>query len=384
MLAPKKVLMLASVASMIDQFNMDNIKILQELGYDVDVACNFLIGNTCSHEKVLELKKTLGDLSADCYQVDFTRNVTNIKQDWVAYQQVKKIVNDNEYAFIHCHSPIGGVIGRMVGKVTRTRVIYTAHGFHFYLGAPKKNWIMYYPIEKLLSYWTDAIVTITKEDYERAKKRLSAKKVYYLPGVGINLNEFKFDVEKRRAVRGKLSLKEDDVVIFSVGELNHNKNHRAIIQILQKINNKNIHYFIAGEGCLREDLQRMIDDALLTNQIHLLGFRKDVSELLQAADVFVLPSLREGLNVSMMEAMSSSLPCICNKIRGNTDLIEHDKGGYILDISAEEEWEKRICQITSNRKLRQEMGDFNRKKMQAFSIDVVNATMKSIYQEISY
>ena len=147
----EKALILASVASMIDQFNMSNIDILLSLGYEVHVACNFEQGNTCTKDKINQLKNKLEELNVKYYQIDFTRSVYNIFQDIKAYKQVKKIMVENKYKFIHCHSPIGGVIGRLVCKNTKTKCIYTAHGFHFYKGAPLLNWLIYYPIEKWLS-----------------------------------------------------------------------------------------------------------------------------------------------------------------------------------------------------------------------------------------
>lgn len=167
----KKVLILASVASMIDQFNMPNIELLQNMGYNVDVACNFKEGNTCSDEKIEELKSTLKKMNIQCFQIDFARDVTNMGRNIKSLWQVEQLLETNKYEFLHCHSPIGGVVGRVAGKLKHVKVIYTAHGFHFYKGAPKKNWLIYYPIEKLCSYMTDVLITINKEDYVLAQKK---------------------------------------------------------------------------------------------------------------------------------------------------------------------------------------------------------------------
>lgn len=172
----KRVLMLASVASMIDQFNMPNIALLQKLGYEVDVACNFIEGNTCSDARVAELKQKLQDMHVHCYQIDFARNIKHMGQNMKALWQVEGLMKQNTYAFCHCHSPIGGVVARIAGHRTRTKVIYTAHGFHFYQGAPVMNWLVYYPVEKVLSRWTDVLITINHEDYARAKKEISCWK----------------------------------------------------------------------------------------------------------------------------------------------------------------------------------------------------------------
>ena len=217
----KRMLMLASVASMIDQFNMPNIELLQEMGYEVHVACNFEKGSTCTDEKVLELKKKLKQLHVRFFQIDFERNVMKLNQDLKAYKQVLKLARKYHYTFIHCHSPIGGVVGRLVGHKTNTKVIYTAHGFHFYEGAPLLNWLIYYPIEKLLSRFTDVLITINQEDYHRAKSKFHAKRVEYVPGVGIDIKRFqnvKVDILQKRK---ELGIRSKDIVLLSVGELNN-------------------------------------------------------------------------------------------------------------------------------------------------------------------
>ncbi len=186
----KKVLIVASVASMIDQFNMQNINILKQQGYEVHVAANFEKGSTISEERLLEFKKELKNLNVLYFQVDFSRRIGNIGQNIKAYKQIKEIIKQNKYKFIHCHSPIGGVCGRIAAKTTGTKVMYTAHGFHFYKGAPMKNWVLYYPIERVLSYLTDVLITINNEDYELSKNKMKSKSLYYIPGVGVDVSNF--------------------------------------------------------------------------------------------------------------------------------------------------------------------------------------------------
>ena len=255
-----KVLMLASVASMIDQFNVPNIKLLISLGYKVDVACNFIDGSTCSEAKIAELKNKLKEMDVDCYQIDFARSVKHIWQNIKAYRQVFKLMQSNHYAFIHCHSPIGGVCGRLAGHKTHTKVIYTAHGFHFYKGAPLLNWLIYYPIEKYLSRYTDVLITINKEDYEIAKNKMHAKKTEYIPGVGIDVEKIQNTKVERNKKRKELGIPQDAFVLISVGELNKNKNHEVVIKALKNIADKNnMHYIIAGQGPL---YQYLLDLAL--------------------------------------------------------------------------------------------------------------------------
>ena len=181
----EKVLLIASVASMIQQFNMRNITILQDLGYDVEVACNFENGNTCSDEQIAIFKKELKQKGVSWHQIDFARNVFQLGQNSKAYHQLKNLVSQKKYKFMHCHSPIGGVLGRLVAHKYKTPVMYTAHGFHFFKGAPKKNWLLFYPVEKFLSRYTDELLVLNHEDYELAKKKFHMKHFTYIPGVGV-------------------------------------------------------------------------------------------------------------------------------------------------------------------------------------------------------
>ena len=166
-----KVLLVASVASMIQQFNMRNIDILLQMGYQVEVACNFAEGNTCAPEQIGELKKELESKQVVWHQIDFARNVFKLGQNARAYRQLKELFKKNQYHFVHCHSPIGGVLGRLAAHKYKTHAIYTAHGFHFFKGAPAKNWLLFYPVEKYLSRYTDELLVINQEDYELAKKK---------------------------------------------------------------------------------------------------------------------------------------------------------------------------------------------------------------------
>ena len=347
----KSALIVTSVASMVDQFIMPSIELLISMGYDVDVATNFVKGSTCSDEKIKELITRLDGMNVDCYHIDFDRKVLDVRADIKSFKQLDAVVcglaepinktrhhhikpqGDNTYSFIHSHSPIGGVVGRIEGKKRRIKNIYTAHGFHFYDGAPLKNWLIFYPIEKHLSRFTDVLITINKEDYVRAKKKLKAKKTVYIPGIGIDVEKFRDIQVDRDKKRAELGVGVDDVMLLSVGELNVNKNHRVVVEALGLMDDQqrsHLHYFIAGKDAGQRDALVKLAEEKKVN-LHLLGFRTDIPELLKCADIFLLPSIREGLNVGLMEAMASGLPCIASDIRGNRDLIKAEESLFTSD-----------------------------------------------------
>lgn len=373
----KKALVITSVASMVDQFLMPSVKLLQERGYDVRVACNFINGNTCSNERIAQLKEKLSEWGVRFVQIDFARNVMKIRENALAYKQIKKLLSSDAYDIIHCHSPVGGLITRMAARKARkngTKVFYTAHGFHFYKGAPLKNWMLYYPVEKLCAHFTDVLITINQEDYALAQKKMKAKQVEYVPGVGIDLTKFGQDTVDKSAKRRELGVPDEATLLLSVGELNENKNHETVIRAIKDLD---VYYIIAGKGDLREHLQSVIDGFGMTERVKLLGFRRDVAELYQAADIYVLPSIREGLNLSIMEAMASGLPVVCGQIRGNIDLIDED-GGALFDPHSVDECKKSLEEVFSRE--RECLGKHNIKKVRAMSIMEINIQMKDLYQ----
>lgn len=367
----KKALQLASVASMIDQFNIPNIKILQSLGYQVDVVADFTNPGTITKERAENLKKRLSDMDVRVFDIAIPRflNPGAISK---AYSQVKELLNVENYDLLHCHSPIGGVIARQAAKGLRKKglkVIYTAHGFHFYDGAPFKNWLTYYPIEKHFSCYTDILITINKEDYKRASERFKAKKTVYVPGVGVDTDKFTPRQSGREKIRTELGLQDNQIMLLSVGELNKNKNHEAVIKA---ITDMNLTYVIVGKGNLSEQLKEVAEKQHV--DLRLMGFRNDVADFYNAADVYVLPSIREGLNVSLMEAMASGLPIVCGRIRGNRDLIKDED--CLFDPTAINEISASIGYATEKRF---DLGKRNLEAIQSVDRRQIDSLMFGIY-----
>lgn len=367
----KRVLMVATVPSMIGQFNMNNIRILQELGYSVDVASDFTDVSVWPAERVQKFKEQLKDMNVEAIQLDFSRKPLKIGRHMESYRETVKLLKDRKYAFIHTHTPIASAIVRQATHKTGTKVIYTAHGFHFYEGAPLKNWLIFYPIEKHYSRYTDVLITINKEDYGRAEKHFQAKKVVYIPGVGVDTEKFAPRESGRMKIRAELGVSDERILLLSVGELNDNKNHEAVIRAISGMNN--ITYVIVGKGELRDKLETTSVECGV--DCRLVGFRTDVADFYDASDVYILPSIREGLNVSLMEAMASGLPCIVSKIRGNVDLIDSDD--YYLPANPSDLARKISDDRFWNNAI---IGERNRSIIKReYSIEHIKELMRSLY-----
>lgn len=366
----KKVLFTATVVKThINVFHLPYLKWFKEQGYEVHVAAkNDFINEPC--------------IIPNCdkfFNINFVRfpfSKINIK----VYKELKKIITENNYDIIHCHTPVAGVLTRLAARNSKnTTVIYTAHGFHFFKGAPLLNWLIYYPVERFCARFTDKLITINKEDYERAKRFSLRKngKVYYVLGVGINLEKIqklKVDVKQKKI---ELGMSENTPILLSVGELNKNKNHEAVLQALGKLKDKNIVYLICGCGVLKEYLERKIQELHLENKAKLLGYRSDVIEILKTADLFIFPSKREGLPVSVIEAMAAGLPVIASNVRGNRDLIAKENLFEPEDVAALTNLIKKQLEAIENKELKK----VDYANLEQYSLKNVLKQMAEIYTD---
>lgn len=364
--------MVATVPSMIGQFNINNIHLLLEMGYTVDVASDFTDTSVWPKERIGVFKQDMKNLGIECIQLDYSRNALKLSRHIASYKETLELLKDKKYSFIHTHTPIASAIIRLAAHKTGTKVIYTAHGFHFYKGAPFKNWIIFYPIEKLLSKYTDVLITINQEDYKNALNKFKAKKTIYVPGVGVDTQKFTPRKSGREKIRKELGIDNDRLMLLSVGELNQNKNHESVIRAIQGFD---ITYVIVGKGELKESLEITAKECSV--DIRLVGFRTDVADFYDAADVYVLPSIREGLNVSLMEAMASGLAVACGNIRGNIDLIENTDVLFSPTTISEITFA-----LTNAIKQREILGLKNLEKIKTFSLETVNALMLELYKNI--
>lgn len=377
----KKALMYATTASMIKQFNMENIKLLQQLGYQVEVACNFEQGSSITPEKVVQFREELNTMGIPSYQIPLSRSLFNVKALFQSVSISVRLMNQNGYDLLHCHTPIGSVVCRLANRMSRfykkSRMLYTAHGFHFYRGAPLKNWLLFYPAEKICSYFTDVLILINEEDYQLAKNRMKANHVVYLPGVGIDTGSFHWENEAKQQIRQKNEVPEDKTWVLSVGELIPRKDHETLIRAAAQV--PELYVTIAGRGERQAYLESLIRELGIQERVKMLGFRSDIRELCASCDVFAFPSLQEGLPVAVMEAMASGRAVVATDIRGNHDLIDEGKGGFLLPVQDVSGFARKLTWLSEHPDACKEMGTYNRQRVMEMDVSVVNEKMKKIY-----
>lgn len=368
-----KILFVATVDQHIRHFHYPFLKWFKENGYEVHVASK---GN--ENLQYVDRK----------YNLPFERqpfNINNIK----SYKMLKKLINENDYKIVHCHTPVGGVIARLASISARKKgmkVIYTAHGFHFFKGAPKINWMLYYPAEKIMSRYTDVLITINQEDYDTAvNKKFKAKQIELVNGVGIDLEKFTPQtIEEKNDMRNKYGYKKEDFILFYAAELNNNKHQDLLINVINKLREEipSIKLLLAGNGPLEDQYKKQAKELGVNENIEFLGYRKDVKNFLMLSDLAVASSRREGLPANIMEAMAIGLPIVATNVRGHRDLIKDGENGYVVEVDDEDKFISSINEIYNNYELREKFKKQSLKLIEEYSLDNILIEMERIYKSV--
>lgn len=373
----KKVLFITTISGFLPQFEKNDVRILKNMGCEIHYASNF--GNPIYPFNKDELQKE----GITCHQISIEKNPKKIKENFTTIKQLIKIIEENDIDMIHCHNPVGGVVGRIAARMSKRQpyVIYTAHGFHFYKGAPLWNWLVYYSIEYFFARYTDQIITINEEDYMRAQKFpiRSDGTAVQIHGVGVDEWRFCSNRNIEDLKRKELEIPKNAFHIVTAAELNENKNQKIIIEALAELQEEDIYYSICGRGENEDYLRNLIKQKKIENNVQLLGYRTDMEEVLQTADCFAFPSYREGLGVAAIEALLCEVPLIVADNRGTREYIINGENGIVCRPSSKEEFKEAIYKMKSDGKMRNEMKSKCRKSAEKFVIEEVEKTMKEVY-----
>lgn len=371
----KKFLIVAHYSRFLVQFELNDVRLLQLMGFEVHYATNYQ-----QEDMFSGAIKIIQENGVILHQIDFVRSPYNIPANIKAYRQLKNLMVKEKFSGVHCHTPMAGALARLAANATRTKpVLYTAHGFHFYKGCPLKNKLIYQTAETFLARYTDAQITINREDFAAAQKFPLRGKAYYVPGIGVDVQKIASVQVDRVAKRKELGIPEDAFAFLTVGELIPRKGHELLIRAFAKSNISGVQLLICGSGREKEHLTALIKELGISDRAHLLGFRNDIYELLKCADAFVFPSKQEGLPVALMEAMAAGLPCIASRIRGNVDLLPDSR--YLFEASDE----STLCQLMQDAvngvQVDQECAQ-NKKALEQFDVKNVSECMRKVYTAV--
>ncbi|WP_019414615.1 glycosyltransferase family 4 protein [Paenisporosarcina sp. TG20] len=368
-----KILFVASVYKHLIAFHVPYMKYLENKGYEI----------ICVAKNDVEDKRKLEDMGFKCFNVSFDRNpwsLNNIR----AYRILIKYFKENSIKFIHVHTPVAAFITRLAARKQKFGVVYTAHGFHFFKGAPIKNWIVYFTLEKLAAKWTSHIITMNMEDYNRAlKMNYREGAVHYVHGVGVQESEKKLSKKEKKVLLKEIGIPGNSIVISYVAEFNENKNHIFLLENWREIKAENSKavLLLMGSGTGEKKLEKYIQDNDLKD-IYFLGYRQDIDKLLQITNVVTLLSYREGLPKSIMEAMREGLPCIVSDTRGLRDLVNDQESGYVVSHNDDDMLIQRFNYLLENKDIREKFGINACKKLTPYILGNVLEEYKVIYKEL--
>ncbi len=373
----RKVLFVTTISGFLTQFEKNDVRILRELGCEIHYASDF-------QNPVYEYdEEELRDMRVITHQISVKKSPAKLRENAQAVRELKKIIDTEKIDLIHCHNPMGGVTARLAAHQSRMRpyVVYTAHGFHFYKGAPVKNWLLYYSAERIMAHYTDRIITINSEDRIRAE-RFPVRGVTQIHSVGVDEQRFRAARELRRKMRTELGIPQDAFHIVTAAELNDNKNQKTVIEAVHRIDCPAVYYSICGKGPNEEILRRLIGEKGLSERVRLLGYRTDMEAVLQTADCFAFPSKREGLGVAAVEALLCGVPLIVADNRGTREYAVAGKNAFVCRADHPEEFAAAIEKLRRDPKLRQQMSDACRESAMEFTLPAVGQTMREFYENV--
>lgn len=369
----KKILLVANVAKEhVLKFHVPTIKSLKDQGWHVDVACS---GEEdipyCDHQ----------------YRMSYRRSPFNFAL-LKGIVELRKIIHNGCYDIVYCHTPVGGIAARIAARKERkhgTKVVYMAHGYHFYKGAPFLNWLLYYPVEKLLSGMTDTIVLINQEDYELTKRKFRHCKAYLVPGIGVDLERFKVENKAvvRTEYRRQMDIPEDAAVLIYLAELLPNKNQTFLMRVLKRVmqTDTNVYLVLAGFDHSHGAFERYAEEIGVEDHVRFLGWREDVGNLYSMADICTATSIREGFGLNLVEAMACGIPVVASRNRGHETIIRDGENGYMIDQTDEKGFAEHVLRLINDSGLRNQLIAAGKAEVYQYSCDAVLAQIEGIFKD---
>ena len=365
----KKVLIVANTDRHLNLCYLAYIKWFKDNGYIVDVATN-------SNKQIPNCHKKIN--------IPITRTPFKIS-NFKAIKILRNVIIEEKYDLISTSTPMGGVVTRFAVRKIKNRppVLYTAHGFHFFKGAPLINWLLYYPMEKYLSLYTDVLITINKEDYNFSKKHFKLKN-YFIKGIGYHQNNFnkQITLKEKNALKKELGIKPKEYIISYIAEISKRKRQKYLVNTLKQMDLTNVKVLIVGEDCLNGQVQKLVAKYNLNEHILFLGFRNDINSILEISNLVISVSKQEGLPLNIMEAMAKLKPIIVTDCRGNRDLIKNNKNGLVVPINDQTKLIKAITKLKNNPRIAQKLAKENQKIVEEYELDNILPKYTKIYEDL--
>lgn len=357
----KKVLLVANLfKEHVLKFHMPTIRLLKEHGWTVDVAAS-------GEGDVPDCDRQIRGLwKRSPFTLGTFRGIA----------QIRRQLAQEHYDIIYCHTPVGSLVARLAaGKALRqgTKIVYCVHGLHFFKGAPPINWLLYFPVEKLLMYRVNTLITINDEDYARAHKVFQKNlRIEQLPGIGVEFS--RLDVAdpalSRARLRREWGISENAVALIYVAELIPNKNQKMLLKVLKKVKEKRTDTYLVLVGPDHADgyFQRLAQQMGVADSVIFTGWRSDIGDCLHAADIAVASSKREGLALNIVEAMYCGLPVVATDNRGHVPIVRDGENGFLVHVGDVDQMAERVLELANDPQLRKSLGGWDVSRYSAAAV----------------
>lgn len=373
-----KVLIVTTMSGFLYQFERNTIKILRERDTEIHYASGF------QNQGYLFNPLFFKENQITVHPIPIRKSLWKLAAHYQTLCKLIHIIKNEQIDTVHCHNPVSGVLGRIAAYFSGRKicVVYTSHGFHFYKGGPMLSWLLFYPIERVMAYITDVVITINQEDWEIAKgfKLKKHGRVFKIPGVGVDTEIFRKKPDERREARRKMGVKEGEFCLMTTALIDREKNIQNILIALKKWSNLPFHYVICGDGPYRKILEKKVKKLGLEKKVTFLGYCSDICFLLQGADVFVFPSLREGLGMAALEAMACEIPVVASSNRGSKEYIRHGENGILCRNNCSGDFGEALKILWKDAEKRKLMGIRAREDSFLFSCSKAREHMENIYR----
>ncbi|MGB5351400.1 MAG: glycosyltransferase family 4 protein [Polyangiales bacterium] len=380
-----KVLHVCAVAFGLETLLLPQIDYLRGRGLSVEAAC--------SPDPRVDTLRARG---YTIHEVQVDRKISPAPNS-KSVLELARLMRSQNYDLVHTHAPVASVLGRVAAKLAGVkRIVYTAHGFYFHDDMPRHKYALYHGIEKSVAQITDRILVQSEEDFDTAVTTGlgSAAKIRYL-GNGIDLKRFEMTAlheEGRAALRKELRVPQSRGPILGItGRITEEKGFGELIEALSFLHDDfpEAHLIVIGgqlsteRDAFQDRLVDFIGEHGLDSHVTFTGFRSDVPELLSLLDIFVLPSYREGLPRSILEAMAMELPVVATRIRGCREAVVDRVTGLLVPARDSRALKGAISQILSDRELAYRFGKAGRERVvRTFDEQFVFARLENDYREL--
>lgn len=316
---------------------------------------------------------------------DLVREISPYK-DFQALRKIYKILKKEQPDIVHTHSSKAGIIGRLAAKLAKIKnIVHTIHGFSFNDTQKKYMRNIFVFLERAGAKISKYLIPVSIENINKGlNNKIGKREQYRYIRLGIDIENFK-DYQSELSLRKELNLSDSDFIITTIGPFKPQKNLKDFIKIAAKVikNNKKTVFVIVGDGEGRNELESLIKTYSVSDSVFLLGWRKDISNILNSSDLFVMTSLWEGLPISTIEAMSCGLVPVVNAVDGQIEIVKDNYTGFLIRPYDVETSVEKILFLKKNPDIRKQMGENAKNYIDnTFSTDYMIKQHEKLYSDM--